>query len=105
LAYQADSRYHLALAVGDVPGMEEALAELVEPRLMRRRQAEENGYTQQLICTFAVVYAKIAWFHGYEVQVESPMVPSEWLPVAPLSRYKDNFAFLATADDHMPTLA
>ena len=101
-AYQADSRFHLALSEGDVAGMESALAELLEPKLMRRRQQEEGGYSQHFICTFAIVYAKIAWRHGFQVQVDSPWVPQEWLPIVPLPRYQVAFAFMAESDESMP---
>lgn len=101
-AYQADHRFHLALADGDVEGMESALAELVEPKLMKRRRQEEGGYTQHFICTFAIVYAKIAWRHGFQVSIQSPWVPKEWLPIAPLPKYEDAFAFMAESDDSMP---
>ena len=82
--------------------MEAALLELIEPTLMRRRQAEERAYTQYFICTCAVVYAKIAWRHGYHVTVDSPWVPREWLPVAPLPSYENAFAFMAGLDDTLP---
>jgi hypothetical protein len=101
-AYAADHRFHLALAEGDIAGMEAALAELVDPKMMQRRTAEESGYTQNLICTSAVVYAKIAWRHGYQVKVESPWVPRQWLPIVPLSEYKDPFAFMSQLGDSMP---
>jgi len=39
-----------------VGGMELALAELVETKLMRRGQREEGGYSQHFICTSAIVY-------------------------------------------------
>ena len=103
-SYQADHRFHLALCEGDVAGMEAALAEIVEPKLMKRRQEEEAGTTAPFICTFAVIYAKIAWLHGYEVQVSSPFVPKEWLPVAQLDRYDDVYSFVAESDDTIPVL-
>lgn len=101
-AYQADHRFHLSLADGDVDGMQSALAEMVEPKLLKRRRQEESGYSQDLICTFAIVYAKIAWRHGFPVKVDSPLVPKEWLPISPLPRYDDTFAFMAKSDDSMP---
>lgn len=51
---------------------------------------------------FAVVYAKIAWLHGHQVQVSSPYVPKEWLPIAPLPKYEEAFAFMTESDDSMP---
>ena len=101
-AYQADHHFHLALANGDVDGMQSALAQLVEPKLMKRRRQEESGYSQDLICTFAIVYAKIAWRHGFQVNIDSPFVPKEWLPIAPLPKYEEAFAFMAESDESIP---
>lgn len=101
-AFEADHRFHIALADADTQGMEAALAELVEPKLMRRRSAREGANTRYFICTYAVVYAKIATRHGYHVSVDSPWVPEEWLSIAPLPRYEDAFGFMASLDDHSP---
>jgi hypothetical protein len=101
-SHEADHRFHLALANGDMQGMEAALAEIVDPKLMRRRRAEEGANTQYFICMYAVVYAKIAWRYGYQVKVDSPWVPKEWLPIAPLPKYEDAFAFMAGLNDSMP---
>jgi hypothetical protein len=53
-----------------------------------------RGYAADLISTAAVIYAKIAWHHGYEVRVDSPYIPPEWLPTEPLERYDDHYGFL-----------
>lgn len=79
-----------------------ALAELVEPKFMRRRRQEEGGYTQHFICTFAVVYARIARRHEFQVGVECPWVQKEWLPIAPLTKHEDVLAFMAESDDSLP---
>lgn len=101
-AYEADHRFTLALAEGDCAGMEQALNELVQPALMKRRQDEERGDTQGLICTVAVVYARIASHHGFSLDLDTPWIPREWLPVAPLANYEDTFDFLTHANDSMP---
>jgi len=43
----------------------------------------ESGFTSDLISTMAVIYAKIAWYHGIEFDIQPPYVPSRWLPSAP----------------------
>lgn len=102
-SYVADQRFHLALAHGDVSAMEVALAEMLDPALMkRRRDKDESGYTQWFISTYAVIYSKIAWRHGYQVEVDSPWVPKEWLPVAPLPCYEDPYPFLQELDINTP---
>jgi hypothetical protein len=75
--------------------MEEALGALVSPKAVRARSNDDSGYTEGLVSTAAVIYAKIAWLHGHEVRVNSPYIPQEWLPNTPLERYSDHYGFLA----------
>jgi len=89
--YLVDHHFYLALARRDTGKMQEALAQLVTPY---PRVGEGSGFTEDLISTAAVVYAKIAWRHGYHVQVDSPYIPAEWLPIEPLTQYSNHYSFL-----------
>jgi hypothetical protein len=101
--YEVDHRFYLALARGDLGGMESALNELTSPRVARVRNVEQAfGFTEKLIATHAVIYAKIAWRHGYKVAVPSAFVPPEWLPVHPLPSDEDPYDFMAEFDIHRP---
>jgi hypothetical protein len=99
--FTPDNRFHLALARGDISGMESALAEMVTPRQIRWRNGHE-GYTGWFIVVEAVIYAKIAWRHGFQVNIETPWIPAQWLPVSPLSRYDDPYAFMQSFDIETP---
>lgn len=88
-----DNRFHLALARGDVAEMERLLAAMVEPKEIKWRN-EHEGYTGWFIVRQAVIYAKIAWRHGYEVQLDTPWIPKEWLPIKPLSDYEEPYSFI-----------
>jgi hypothetical protein len=92
--YQIDHHFFLALARGDVGKMEDVLRQIVEPKAIRSRNDDESGYTADLISTYAVMYAKIAWRHGYQVKVDSPYIPAEWLPIEPLEYYDAHYDFL-----------
>lgn len=93
--YEIDHRFYLALARQDIGGMEAALQELTSPRIAKVRNVEQAfGFTEKLIGTHAVIYAKIAWRHGFEVKVSTPWIPEEWLPVAPLPFYTDPYGFM-----------
>ena len=94
IKYLADQEFFLALAQQNRAGMEAALERLTQPRLVRSRSNQEHGLAENLISTAAVAYAKIAWLHGHEVQVNSPLVPAEWLPMEPLPQYEKRYAFL-----------
>ena len=101
--YLIDHRFYLALAQGDKSKMEAVLNELTSPKVARIRNFEPAfGLTENLIATHATIYAKIAWRHGYEVEVDSPWVPKEWLPIAPLTSYEDPWPFMQSFDLYQP---
>ncbi len=84
----------LGLATGDVPKMEAAISEFVTAKGLRTNSANETGFTDGLISTSGLLFAKLAWRNGYEVNVDSPYIPKEWLPVQPLEHYEDEFDFM-----------
>jgi hypothetical protein len=94
--YLLDHHFYKALAQGDIEKMQDALQELLSSDVIKERSNDENGFTDDLIFTPAVIYAKIAWHHGYEVKVNSPYVPSEWLSIEPLKEYDNYYDFLRT---------
>jgi len=94
--YLSDQKFFLALANHDLPGMEAALERLTQPKLVRSRINGESGFTEDLIFRPAVIYAKIAWHHGHKVKVNSALVPADWLPMEPLLRYEETYAFLTS---------
>lgn len=89
-----DNEFFIALANGDIAGMEATLMELTSPSSIKKRLSSESGYSEGLISTYGVIYAKIAWRHGYEVRVDTPYIPVEWLPVTPLTNYNPIYSFL-----------
>ncbi|MBC3920309.1 immunity 49 family protein [Undibacterium sp. CY18W] len=89
-----DHQFYLALAKGDVARMEAVINILVTNKYIARRDALEGGYTAGLICTPAILYSKLAWYHGYEVNIDSPYIPKEWLPISPLDSYTDPYDFM-----------
>lgn len=97
--YLVDHRFYLGLANGDQAAMEEALAELTSPKVAKVRNYEfAFGLTEQLIATHAVIYAKLAWLKGYPVQVDTPWIPKEWLPIKPLKNYVEPWEFMQKFD-------
>jgi hypothetical protein len=67
----------------DKQKMEEALKAIVSSRYqsyVRKR----GDFVTQFISYNAVCYAKLAWLKGIELEVDSPLVPKEWLPIEPL---------------------
>ncbi|MDP8038850.1 MULTISPECIES: hypothetical protein [Pasteurellaceae] len=92
--YMLDHKFYLGLANGDVQGMQKVIDKMLEPKVMGRRKSYESGYTKDLICTPVLLYLKLALYHGYELQVDNPYIPNEWLPMTPLDEYVDEFDFM-----------
>jgi hypothetical protein len=93
--YLGDHKFFLALARQDKSAMEDALRAMVSPRAVKNRADDDSGFGADLISAAGVIYAKIAWLHGHEVQVDSPYIPAEWLPNTPLEHHDDHYNFLA----------
>ncbi len=92
--YLIDHRFYLALSRGDTSGMEAILNEMCQPRVLALRHKKESGLTNKLIASHATIFAKIAWRNGYEVNVDTPWIPKEWLPVNPNTSYEDPWQFM-----------
>jgi len=93
-SFLPDHRFYLALAKGDLVDMEQRIADLLTPRMLHSREGMESGYTNQLLSTLGTVYAKLAWRHGYQVDLDTPYIPQAWLPIEPLDNYEDPFDFM-----------
>lgn len=97
--YLIDHRFYLALANGDKNGMQAVLTELTSPKVAKVRNFEVSfAFTENFIATHAVIYAKIAWRWGYQLEIDTPWIPKQWLPIQPLDDYPEPWDFLKTFD-------
>lgn len=101
-AYLIDHYFYLALAKGDKAGMEKVLEEKSLPKNRRVRYEQESGITRDFIDSSATFFAKLAWYNGYEVEVENPWIPKDWLPIKPNDQYDDVWKFMKEFDIWQP---
>lgn len=93
--FATDQRFYLALSQGDTPAMQNILKEFITPKAVKARdKAYWFGTPSSFISCYATMYAKIAWRHGYQVQLDTPLIPAQWLPVSPLNDYPDPYEFM-----------
>ena len=90
---ELDAAFYEAVAEKNKAKCEEILRVLVTPKVHKQRN-QAKPLVNQFISHPALGYAKLAWLKGIEVEVDSPMIPPELLPVAPLSNYIDPYKFL-----------
>lgn len=81
-----DAEFFLALAERNKEKLAQILMEFVSPKVHNARNKHQI-LIGEFISQPAIVYAKLAWLKGIEVEVNSPLVPKELLPIAPLSEY------------------
>jgi hypothetical protein len=76
---------------------------MVRPDQIRWRN-EHEGYTGWFIVVEAVIYAEIAWRHGFQINIDTPWISVYWLPIAPLSRYDGPYDFMRSFDLDTPMI-
>ncbi|RMX07837.1 hypothetical protein D8I35_01540 [Corticibacter populi] len=101
-SYLIDHRFYLALARGEQAAMEAVLLEKCAPKNRRVRFYQESGVTCQFIVSYATLFAKLAWCHGYELDLDTPWIPKEWLPIQPNEKYEDPWPFMQEFDIWQP---
>ncbi|RXK86060.1 immunity 49 family protein [Filimonas effusa] len=87
LKMDLDAAYFEAFAEKDKNKMEQILSELLSPKMHKKRNSQQ--VYGDFISQPALGYAKLAWLKGIEVEVNSPYVPKELLPVKPLESYRE----------------
>lgn len=86
--------FFLALAHGDVKGMENAISEIVSAKQRKRSFSTRNALVKGLMEPHAFLYTKIAQNHGFDLHVPSPWIPLELLNTDPSPCYTDFWGIL-----------
>lgn len=48
----------------------------------------------QFLAGYAVIFAKLCWYRGIDVQIQNPLVPMPLMPIQPLDAYDVEYDFL-----------
>ncbi len=59
-----------------------------------KKRNKHMGIAQEYISIPALTYTKLAWRHGFELDIDHPLIPKALLPVHPLPEYKIPYKFL-----------
>lgn len=87
-----DYEFYKALLSKDKSKCEELLEQLVSPKIHKKRN--DNAVLNKYVSQPALGYAKLAWRQGVKVEVNSPLIPKEILPIEPLDNYEIPYDFL-----------
>jgi len=103
--FAPDMRFYRALAQQDnagmedaqqdKAGMEDALAELTSPKVARvRNEVFELVVASKFVSPFACLYAKTASRYGFNLDIDTDLIPKAWQPHHPLPAYPDPYDFM-----------
>jgi hypothetical protein len=90
---EMDFAYYEALAERNQGKIEQILSDFVTPKVHKQRN-KVHELINEYISHPAIGYAKLAWLKGIEVNIESPLIPRDLLPIKPNGEYKDGYNFL-----------
>jgi hypothetical protein len=105
IKFRPINEFYIALSCGDLVGMNTAIQTLVSTKSIGALSGTNCGFTgihlnytapnsTTVLSLWATVLAKIAYRYSYELDIDSPYVPKELLPMQPLTEYKDPFDFM-----------
>ena len=102
-SYRFDFLFFKALVSGDKNAMEENIQALLKGRVAYTRNKESTfGLQNKLVSSWGFMLAKIAYRHGFELDIDSPWLPMEWLPVKPVDNYLSGIEFIDDFDLFTP---
>jgi immunity protein 49 of polymorphic toxin system len=88
---QPDLHVFEGLLEKDINKMTEAIKQLIKDHKKRNKHM---GIAKEYILIPALTYTKFAWIEGFEIQIDHPFIPKEFLPYRPLKNYEDKYDFL-----------
>lgn len=88
-------RFGQALQIGNEEEMKTVINELLQPK-KHKKYNKDNPYDLfgEVWSHYPTMFTKLAWMHGYELQIDNPLVPMELMPIEPLDHYDDVYDFL-----------
>lgn len=99
--YQNDSTLMKDLIDGNKSGIKKGLKYLVEEEVHRNRLYGKE-FASNFLSFPAVAILKTAWILGYEIEVDSPYIPMELMPIQPLEKYEVPYFFMDGYEGEIP---
>ncbi len=89
-AYATGTDFYSLLMKGDKAALEASIMDCIK---MSKKGALLT--ISDFAYPIAALREKLCWYKGIPVEIEHPMVPKEWMPIAPLAHYDDIYDFFS----------
>ena len=83
-----------ALADKDIDGMKKAINGMMEQKVARKFSNDNNPNYEFYLHVYVIIYAKIALYHGIDLEIDNEVAPKELIDNTPLESYEDPYDFM-----------
>ena len=87
-----------ALADKDIDGMKKAIDGMMEQKVARKFSNDCNPDYEFYLHVYVIIYAKIALYHGIDLEIDHEVAPKELIDIIPLEKYEDPYDFMKDFD-------
>lgn len=87
-----------ALADKDIDGMKKAIDGMMEQKVARKFSNDNNPNYEFYLHVYVIIYAKIALYHGIDLEIDHDVAPKELIDITPLEKYEDLYDFMKDFD-------
>ncbi len=87
-----------ALALKDIDKMKETINIMLEPKIARAMMREMSNYFDFYLQMYVIIYAKIALYHGIDLEIDCDEAPKELIENTPLEEYSEPYEFMKEFD-------
>ena len=85
-----------ALAEKNIEKMKENINTMLEPKVARQMMYDESIFFY--LHVYVLLYLKIASYYGFDLEIESDIVPKELIDNTPAKEYPEPYEFMKTFD-------
>ena len=87
-----------ALADKNIDGMKKAINGMMEQKVARKFSNDNNPNYEFYLHVYVIIYAKIALYHGIDLEIDHEVAPKELIDITPLEKYEDPYDFMKDFD-------
>ena len=78
--------------------MKENINAMLEPKVARQMMYDESIFFDFYLHTHVLLYLKIASYYGFDLEIESDIVPKELIDSTPAKEYPEPYEFMKKFD-------
>ena len=88
----------LVLSEKNIDKMRETIDKMMEQKVARKFSRDASPYYEFYLYVYVIMYAKIALYHGIDLEIDYEVAPKELIDNTPLESYEDPYDFMKDFD-------